>query len=77
MAQTSLKKVLSFAEQHGYADIEPLGDWNGFTLYEPVYSEDTDEPAIIGLPLLILVKGGTVRLSTPDEAFAYIDGLPE
>ena len=49
-------------------------DWHGFEVYTPVYSI---EPACIGLPLIILVKDGNIRLSTPDEAFEYLDDIED
>lgn len=45
--------------------------WNGYDVYKPVYTE----MAYRGLPLVVLVKDGKVRLSTPDETLDYTDFL--
>lgn len=37
--------------------------------------EDELHPAIIGLPYSILVKGETIRMSTPEEYFQILDAL--
>ena len=44
-------------------------DWNGYEVYELEF----DKKCFVGLPLVILVKGEEVRLSTPEESFAYLD----
>ena len=44
-------------------------NWNGYEVYEL----DFDEECFVGLPLVILVKEGQVRLSTPEESFEYFD----
>lgn len=66
------KKVLDFALQQGYSDVIKEKPWRGYDVYLPVYG-DGDSPACIGLPLIIPVKNGKIRLSTEDEAFAYLD----
>ena len=43
-------------------------DWKGYEVYEPVYNK----PIEIGAPLVVLVKGDEVRLSTPEESFEYL-----
>ena len=45
--------------------------WNGYDVYKPVYTE----MAYRGLPFVVLVKDGKVRLSTPDETLDYTDFL--
>lgn len=72
------EKVLNFARKQGYDKVEYSGKWRGYDVYTPEVDYGTEkEPAIIGLPLIILVKGNEIRLSTPDEAFAYLDTLPD
>lgn len=63
-------KVLAFAREQGYADIIPLGKWRGFDCYEPIFDGGV---SYVGPPLLVLVKGEEMRMSTPDEAFQQID----
>jgi len=38
-----------------------------------VFDGDT---AYVGPPLMILVKGETIRMSTPEEGYQQIDGAP-
>ena len=63
------KKVLEELEKLGTTDAEKAPDFNGYEVYKPVYREDV----AIGLPLIVLKKGDEVRISTPDEAFAFLD----
>lgn len=44
-------------------------EWNGYTVYEPVYSTKV----CIGFPLIVLVKGEEVRISTNKESIEYLD----
>ena len=64
-------KVKQFAIKHGYKTVEKLAPWNGYEVYEPIMDEK--ETAFIGPPLLILVKGDTIRMSTEEEAFQQMD----
>lgn len=67
----TLEEVIRFAKEQGYDSAVPLDPWRGFDVYEPVF-EGEGVPRV-GLPLVILVKGNAVRMSTPKEAFALID----
>lgn len=72
------EQINAFAKKWGYDGTEYQGKWRGYDVYEPTTKGATEtDPAIIGLPLIILVKGNDIRLSTPDEAFAYLDTLPD
>lgn len=66
-----MKKVIAFAKKNGYETAEQLNNWNGYECYEPIMN--SKKVAAIGPPLLILVKGDKIRMSTPDEAFQQID----
>jgi hypothetical protein len=66
-----IEKVKDFAKQQGYDDVLSIGKWKGFDAYEPVFNGE--EPSFIGVPLLILVKGDSIRMSTVDEAFEQLD----
>ena len=66
------KKVLEFAAQHGYCDAIKEQDWRGYQVFSPIYSRE-EGLACVGLPLIILVKDGKIRMSTEEEAFAYLD----
>ena len=50
--------------------------WNGYTVYIPTYAPDPfGSKPCIGLPVCILARNGQCRLSTHEEAFAYIREL--
>ena len=67
-----IEKVKAFAKKQGYDDVLYIGKWKEFDAYEPVFKGE--EPSFIGVPLLILVKGDSIRMSTVDEAFEQLDG---
>lgn len=64
-------EVLEFAKEQGYNSISKLCDWGEYEVYEPLVFEDA--VADVGLPLVILVKGKDVRMSTVNEAFEIMD----
>lgn len=66
-----IEEVKAFAKKQGYDDVLYLEKWKGFDVYEPVF--DGDEPSFVGVPLVILVKGDTVRMSTVEEAFEQLN----
>lgn len=66
-----LKQVIFFAQKNGYETVEKLNNWNGYECYEPIM--DFQKETEIGPPLLILVKGDKIRMSTPEEAFQQMD----
>lgn len=70
----SLDEVIKFAKAQGYKSAEQVESWKGFDVFEPVY-DTKDEISVIGLPLVILVKGDQIRMSTPDEAIQCIDDM--
>jgi hypothetical protein len=67
-----IEKVKAFAKEQGYDDAVYLEKWKGFDVYEPVFNGD--DVSIVGVPLIILVKGDVVRMSTVDEAFEQLEG---
>ena len=67
------KKVLAFAKKQGYDDVRHIGKWREFEAWEPFMKSDDDGFPCIGLPLLILVKGDKIRMSTEEEAFAQLE----
>lgn len=74
----SKDKIIAFAKKEGYDDILPLGKWRGYDCYEPVFKGTSEEePAIVGAPLIILVKGKEIRMSTEEEAFAQMEESEE
>lgn len=70
-----LEKIKEFASEYGYDDVEYLGEWEGYEVYEPFFSDG--EFRAIGLPLKILVKGEVIRITEEDEAFALLDIFEE
>lgn len=67
-------KIIEFARSKGYDGAEYSGKWKDYEVYNPTVDGFTEkDPAIIGLPLIILVQGDRIRLSTADEAFEYLD----
>lgn len=66
-----LNNVIAFAKKNGYETAKKLNNWNGYECYEPIM--DSKKEAAIGPPLLILVKGEKIRMSTPDEAYQQMD----
>lgn len=69
----TFEEVKKFAEENGYATAYKLDPWNGYEVYEPIM----DEGAIsyTGVPLIILVKGDEIRMSTPEEAYKQIEDM--
>lgn len=71
-------RVVEFAKEQGYDGAEPLGQWRGHDIYEPTFEQSSgEEPAIVGPPLIIMVKDDVIRMSTEEEAFQQIGELPE
>ena len=60
--------VKEFVEDLGATCYRQGVEWRGFQVYIPQYENNP----CIGLPLVILQKGKEVRLSTPEEAEAYL-----
>lgn len=64
-------KIIKFAKRNGYDNALPLGRWREYEVYEPVFNGK--EVAYVGPPLIILVKGDEIRMSTPEEAYQQLD----
>lgn len=67
----SKDRIMAFARQQGYDSIAELKPWRGYEVYEPLFEDDG--MACVGLPLVILVKGDEIRMSTPEEAIQNIE----
>lgn len=65
------QKAIEFAISQGYETALRLKNWKGFEVYEPIMKKD--EVSYTGLPLLILVKGDEIRMSTPEEALEQLN----
>ena len=70
-------EIIAFAREKGYDGIQPLGKWHEYDAYEPTFNGKEDELAYVGPPLMILVKGEEIRMSTADEAFMQLDETQE
>lgn len=66
-----IEKIINFAKQYGYIDVEKIESWNSYECYRPIFSYESDY--VIGPPYIILVRGDSIRMSTSDEAFQYLD----
>lgn len=53
------EEILKFAQKSIYDTVDRLGDWRGYEVWEPGFSDDKDH--CIGFPMFILVKGDTIR----------------
>ncbi|HCG36154.1 MAG TPA: hypothetical protein DER23_07410 [Clostridiales bacterium] len=65
------KRIIAYAKEQGYETAVYLKQWKDYDVYEPVY--DSSCAACIGVPLVILVKGDEIRISTVDEAFEHLE----
>lgn len=78
----TIEEVIAFAKKEGYYSAKHLGQWRDYEIYEPIFSrqsipEEEDfcpykSFSIIGHPLIILVKEGTIRMSSLEEAHQQI-----
>lgn len=68
------QKIKEFAIRNGYDGAIPNGFWRGYEVYEPTLG---NQPTSIGPPLMILVKGEKIRMTTPEESYERIDDLPD
>lgn len=74
----SKNKIIEFAKKNGYDGALPLGKWREYDAYEPIFKgTSAKKPAFVGPPLIILVKGDEIRMSTEEEAYQQIDESEE
>jgi len=70
-----IEEIIAFAGKQGYDGVRSLGKWKEYDAYEPTYDHATkEEPAYVGLPLMILVKDDEIRMSTVEEALEQVGG---
>lgn len=53
------EEILKFARKSIYDTVDRLGEWQGYAVYEPGFTDD--KPRCIGFPSFILVKGESIR----------------
>ena len=64
-------KVIEYAKSQGYETVKRLKNWRGYEVYEPIALKG--EVSYTGLPLVILVKGTEIRMSTPEESLEQLN----
>lgn len=67
------KDIIKFAKEQGYDGVLPLGKWKEYNAYEPTYDGSDEDMAVVGPPLIILVRGEEIRMSTIDEAYEQME----
>jgi len=68
-----IERIRQFAIKSGFDDVEYVWNWQGYEVYNPVLDlEDGQEPPMIGLPHVILVRGDEIRWSIGDESLAHL-----
>ncbi len=65
------KDITQFAKKYGYDKVFYLGKWRGYDVYEPTF--EGPGPYFVGPPLVILVRGQSIRMSTVEEAYEQIN----
>lgn len=55
----TLENIIKFAQKSIYDNAEYIGEWNGYAVYEPGFSDE--RPRFTGFPSFILVKGDSIR----------------
>ena len=61
------------AKRQGFKGARRIQPWNGYSCFEAVYAEESlDADPCIGIPQIIIEKGGTFRMADYDEAMTYI-----
>jgi len=64
---------LTDSEKHRYDNAIYIGKWEEYDVYEP--GDDLEDIAFTGVPLVILVQGDYIRMSTPEEAYKQLDSM--
>ena len=60
--------VLVYAKRLGYNNVDHLGEWHGYEVYEPT---EMTIGGLTGYPIFILTKDRTIRFSEiPEESLA-------
>lgn len=63
--------IIQFAKQQGYDNVLYVGKWRGYDVYEPTF--EGSETCFVGPPLVILVRGRSIRMSTVEESYEQIN----
>ena len=73
------ERIMAYAKKQGYAGADYLGQWRGYDVFDPYFSEEDRKGLVeldVGYPLRILVKGNAIRMTTPEESLDIPDKLP-
>ena len=70
LLELTIPCVTAYAKEQGYDDALYIGKWKDYEAYEPTF--DGNDVSFVGVPLLILVKDGDIRMSTVEEAFEQL-----
>ena len=70
-----MSNIVNFAKKHGYDNAIYIGKWKDYDVYEPVNNEEG--LAFTGAPLVILLREGSVRMSTVDEAYEQFEDMKD
>jgi hypothetical protein len=74
MNEKLMKIAKKMAQKSIFDNVEYLGKWNGYDVYEPTFNDD--EQHCIGIPQFILAKGNKLRWTkNQDESFSILDEL--
>lgn len=74
MKQKYFQQAKEMARAAAFHDLRRRGKWNGYTVLEPIFTDD--EIHIVGIPQYILYKDGQLRWTTDmEESFAIMDSL--
>lgn len=65
-----LKKIKKFAIENGYDNVEFIGKWKKFEVYDPFFEDE--ETHAIGLPYKVLIENDEIRMSTPVESMELL-----
>ena len=63
--------ITQFAKKQGYDNVLYIGKWRGYDVYEPTFKGSG--PHFVGPPLVILVRGRSIRMSTVEEAYKQLN----
>jgi hypothetical protein len=68
-----MDKIQEFAQSQGYLKAVYMGKWRDYDVYDRVFEPppgiDEYAVSVSGPPLIILVSGDTIRMSTVDESY--------
>jgi hypothetical protein len=67
----NINTVIDYAKGQGYDGAVYSGKWGEYTVYAPTLEDR--KIAYVGMPLVILVRGEEIRMSTDEESLELLD----